>query len=226
MILLKEADFRRFLNADLKSVCDLNQPAAAKRLEAAGRQEAAQFVSSFTSWSVFKRLNKEETDCMKHGGGSIIMWDREPRADGSILEENLLESAEVWGQSSSSSRRNSLIIPPDVLGLDQSRFMSRSEFNRKSKTWKLTFRNRPGIVSFHQIFLCYKERTFLRLVFLRFALIVEADRALVDPIRLNAVPPAEPRGVVCTVQGSEVRGQGEAKDFLPAQRHVKLLLSC
>lgn len=61
------------------------------------------------------------------------MWDREPRADGSILEENLLESA---GDVSLGSKFifQQEELADQVLGSDQIRFMSRSEFNRKSKT--------------------------------------------------------------------------------------------
>lgn len=57
------------------------------------------------------------------------------------------------------------------------------------------------------------RQTFLGLVFLSFALVIEAHRALVDTICLHSVSPPKPSGVVYTAkqgEGARVKGQGEA----------------
>ena len=55
------------------------------------------------------------------------------------------------------------------------------------------------------------KQTFLGLVFLGFALVIEAHCALVDTICLHAVTPPKPSGVVYTAKqgGARVKGQGE-----------------
>lgn len=59
---------------------------------------------------------------------------------------------------------------------------------------------------------CRKSRqTFLGLVFLGFALVIEAHSALVNAIRLHSISTPKPTGVVYTAkQGVWVKGQGEA----------------